>query len=152
VYFFSLDAANPLAVRAARLLFNLPYFAATMRVESRPGSYSADLGPSIEYESRRRHGGADWAATYAPTGSAVEPRPGSLEYFLTERYCFYAMNHRAQPYRLEIHHPPWPLQAADGRLARNTMAEASGIPLPSTPPLLHYAHRQDMVAWGPAPL
>ena len=38
---------------------------------------------------------------------------------------------------------------ADATIERNTMAEAAGIRLPSTPPLLHYALRQDMLAWWP---
>ena len=37
---------------------------------------------------------------------------------------------------------------AEGRIAINTMADAVGIRLPSTAPLLHFAKRQDMVAWG----
>jgi hypothetical protein len=151
VYFFSLDAASPLAVRAARLLFNLPYFSAAMRVEASAGASTAGPGPAIAYDSRRRGepGPADLAATYGPVGPVFEPRPGSLESFLTERYCLYALNHRGQPYRLEIHHPPWPLQPAGATLTRNTMAEACGLPLPPIPPLLHFARRQDMVAWAP---
>jgi hypothetical protein len=30
------------------------------------------------------------------------------------------------------------------------MAEAAGITLPAVAPLLHFAKRQDMVAWPPA--
>ena len=37
VFFFSLDAGNPLAVGAARALLNLPYFSATMTVGERDG-------------------------------------------------------------------------------------------------------------------
>ena len=33
VWFFSLDAGNPLAVRGARALFHLPYYGAVMRAE-----------------------------------------------------------------------------------------------------------------------
>ena len=77
-------------------------------------------------------------------------QPGSLDYFLTERYCLYTVNDAFELRRLEIHHPPWPLQAAEATIEVNTMADAAGIRLPSMAPLLHFAKRQDMVAWAPA--
>jgi hypothetical protein len=52
-------------------------------------------------------------------------------------------------YRLAIHHPPWELQTAEASFRCNTMAEAAGLSLPSAAPLLHFARRQDMVAWAP---
>jgi hypothetical protein len=142
VYFFSLDAANALAVRTARTLLNLPYYAASMRVSSGGGR--------VAYRSvRPGPPAAEFEATYGPTGPAFEPRRGSLEYFLTERYCLYATHRSGRLYRLDIHHPPWTLQAADAEIGPNTVAEASGITLPGTPPLLRFAKRQDMVAWAP---
>lgn len=140
VYFFSLDAANSLAVRAARTLLNLPYYSAAMSV--RP---TAD---AFAYQSRRTDGGAEFAGTYGPTGEASSPSEGSLEYFLTERYCLYNLDHRGRPYRLDIHHPMWSLQPAQAEFTRNTMAQASGLALPDRAPLLHFAARQDMVAWA----
>jgi hypothetical protein len=56
------------------------------------------------------------------------------------------------PYRLEIHHPPWPLHHAEAEIVRNGMAAASGLTLDDTPPLLHFVKRQDMVAWAPTRL
>ena len=143
VYFFSLDAGNTLAVQAARLVLNLPYYSASMHV--RPG----DEG--IDYRSERE-GDVDAAfhAIYGPDGPVSTPLEGTLEYFLTERYCLYHVDHRGRPYRLEIHHPPWPLQPAHARLLRNTMARASDLSLPDEAPVLHFAGRQDMVAWAPS--
>ena len=142
VYFFSLDAANRLAVATARRLFLLPYFHARM---------SARLaGDSVRYASDRIHQGAPAASlrmAYRPTGPAQNPRPGSLEQFLTERYCLYTTDARGRPFRCNIQHPPWPLQPAEAQIEQNTMAAASKIALPDRPPLLHFARRQDMVAW-----
>ena len=56
-------------------------------------------------------------------------------------------DHDFHVHRLEIHHPPWPLQAAMAAIEKNTMADAAGIRLPSLAPLQHIATRQDMVAW-----
>lgn len=142
VYFFSLDAARSLAVAAARCIFHLPYYTAAMTVAVR--------GDEVRYTSRRMarvHGPAAFEATYRPVGPVQHPRPGTLEHFLTERYCLYTVDRRFHIRRLEIHHPPWPLQAADAEIAVNTMAEAAGIHLPRAAALLHYSQRQDVLVW-----
>src|SRR6266542_3629968 len=87
VYFFSLDAGNPLAVQAARTLFDLPYYSASMQVEEQDGD--------IHYQSRRAELGAiraEFVGSYRPIGSVFEPAEGSLEQFLTERYCLYTID------------------------------------------------------------
>jgi uncharacterized protein YqjF (DUF2071 family) len=144
VYFFSLDASSRLAVRAARTLLNLPYFAAAMTVTAEDGA--------VRYQSDRDDGAASFEATYAPAGPPYRATPGTLEYFLAERYCLYNVDRRGRPYALDIHHPPWDLQPATAQIRRNTMAEASGVTLPRTAPVLHFSRRQDTVAWGPSPL
>jgi uncharacterized protein YqjF (DUF2071 family) len=143
VYFFSLDAASRFAVRAARTLLNLPYYTAAMTVRTRDGG--------IDYQSRRHgtHGDASLSAAYRPTGPPVTAAPGTLDYFLTERYCLFNLDRRGAPYRLDIHHPPWPLQPAAAEFVRNTMADPAGVRLPDVAPLLHFSRRQDMVAWAP---
>jgi uncharacterized protein len=142
VYFFSLDANSTLAVAAARTLFHLPYFTATMKMDWQDGRYGYTSA-----RDTRMEGVAEFAATYRPIGPVQIAKPGSLEHFLTERYCLYTVDNSFHARRLEIHHPPWPLQTAEATIAVNTMAEAAGIRLPSTAPLLHFARRQDMVAW-----
>jgi uncharacterized protein YqjF (DUF2071 family) len=142
VYFFSLDAGNPVAVGAARTLFHLPYFSATMAVREQEGF--------VHYTSRRTSEGApaaEFAARYRPIGPAAPPALGTLEYFLTERYCLFNVDATFHATRVDIHHPPWPLQAAEAEVTVNTMASAAQIRLPSMAPLVHFAKRQDMVAW-----
>ena len=141
VFFFSLDAGSALAVAAAQALLNLPYFHADMTIES---------GTEIHYSSRRKGSpAADFEARYRPAGSPRVAAAGSLEHFLTERYCLYAVDRARRPYRLEIHHPAWTLESADAEIAVNTMARAAGIDLPDVAPLLHFAARQDTVCWLP---
>ena len=146
VWFFSLDATSLPAVVAARATFRLPYFAARMRCESR--------GDTITYASRRWHSArgaptAELALRYRPVGPVFSPRTGTLEYFLTERYCLYAAGSRGRLRRADITHGPWHLQPAEVEITANTMAAAAGIALPDTAPLLHYAERQEALAWWP---
>ena len=145
VYFFSLDAGSRFAVRVARALLNLPYWSARMSVSRR--------GDVVEYHSRRRsEPSSEFTATYAPVGSTFNAASGTLEYFLTERYCLYHQDRAGVPYRLEIHHPPWSLQIAEAIVRTNTLAEANGLSFVGAPALLHFARRQDMIAWMPTPL
>ena len=141
IWFFGLDASNRLAVEAARRIYRLPYFRARMSA-SRHGGW-------IEYESARE-GAADephvFSAHYRPAGEPSAPAPGSLEEFLTERYCLYAPGDRGRLCRAEIHHVPWPLRRAEARVELNTMAP-HGLELPEENPLLHFAERQDLVIW-----
>jgi uncharacterized protein YqjF (DUF2071 family) len=144
VYFFSLDAANPLAVGVARVAVHLPYYSAAMKIWREE--------EWIHYESRRTSSSAapaEFAGRYRPTSAPHPPDEGTLEYFLTERYCLFTVDSSGRASRLDIHHPPWPLQTAEATITINTMAEAAGIQLPRAAPLLHFAKRQNMVAWMP---
>src|SRR5580692_10586538 len=85
VWFFSLDADNRTAVAIARAWFHLPYFRARMSCAERNGW--------IEYRCERSHPSAHSGVLngrYRPIGEVFAAAPGSLEYFLTERYCLYA--------------------------------------------------------------
>jgi uncharacterized protein YqjF (DUF2071 family) len=143
VYFFSLDAGNPVAVGFARATLNLPYYTAKMQVD-------VDATGDVRYHSRRvSEPHAELTAQYRGHGDPRSPARGSLEYFLTERYCLYAVDHTFHAYRMEIHHEPWLLENAEARITINTMADAAGIRLPAMAPLLHFVKRQDMICWAP---
>lgn len=142
VFFYCLDASNPVAVAIARSTFRLPYYNARMQL--------ADDGATIRYRSQRTHRGAAPAevrVSYGPTGAVRLAEPGSLEHWLTERYCLYTADGRGRIYRGEIHHAPWPLQPAAAEFTTNTMPQAHNIRLPDSAPLLHFARRLDVVVW-----
>jgi uncharacterized protein YqjF (DUF2071 family) len=143
VFFFSLDAASPIAVATARQWFHLPYFNARMSI--------IPQGDKFSYFSHRTHRNAppaDFEATYGPTGEVFEAKLGSLEDWLTARYCLYAVDRRERVYRGEIHHLPWPLQRAEAAIKTNSMAQAGGIQLPDIPPLLHFSRRLEVLIWA----
>jgi uncharacterized protein YqjF (DUF2071 family) len=69
-----------------------------------------------------------------------------LARWLAERYCAYTDDDRGRPLRIEIHHPPWPLQPAEGELDAQGMADPLDIELEGEP-LLHFSARQDTLIW-----
>ena len=146
VYFFSLDAANPVAVEVARRWYQLPYYHAHMSL--RHGRHNR-----LVYHSYRTHPGAapaEFKASYRPTGPVALAKPGSLEAWLTERYCLYTVDRKGRIFRGEIHHAPWPLQPAEAEIEVNTMVLPHGLRLPDhgrRPALLQFARHLDTVEW-----
>jgi uncharacterized protein len=131
VWFFSLDAANPLAVYGARLGFHLPYYRAEMELR--------EEGRTIRYRSRRTHRDAppaEFEASWTTGEPLPDAAPETRDFFLVERYCLYAEN-RGKLYRGRIFHRPWPLAEATLIQLSSTMLEAQGITTPTEPPVLH---------------
>jgi uncharacterized protein len=138
IYFFSLDAARRAAVIAARRLYRLPYFHARMRADR--------VGARIDYESERIDSSGAAAAlrgSYRQLGGQTDDH---LARWLAERYCAYTLDERGRPLRIDIHHPPWPLQPAEGELQAQGMADQLAIELQGEP-LLHFSARQDTLIW-----
>jgi hypothetical protein len=135
IWFFSLDASSRLAAEAARRLYRLPYHHATITLRRR--------GDEILYDCSR-HEGKAFSGTYLPDGEVFHAADGSLEHFLTERYCLYA-EEQGRLNRADIHHCPWPLQPASAEIALNTMPPR-GLDVGGDP-LVHYSARQDVVIW-----
>ncbi|MDB5235911.1 MAG: hypothetical protein JWR44_2904 [Hymenobacter sp.] len=144
VWFLSLDATSALAVWTARTFFNLPYLRAAMRLETP----SAQLR---QFMAERTHGGAPSASFRATwkTGPPLPPaEPGSLAFFLTERYCLYASN-KAQTklYRGRVAHSPWPLSSAQLLHYESSLIEAHGLPTPTGAPLVHAGGPVSVELW-----
>jgi uncharacterized protein YqjF (DUF2071 family) len=145
IYFLSLDADSRLAVAGARRSHRLPYFRARMSARR--------IGTQVRYASDRLSTdgpAASFQATYGPDGEACVARPGSLEHWLTERYCLYTLDERRSVLRADIHHPPWKLHPAEADIRVNTMTAGLGIDLAGTP-LLHLSTRQDTLLWSLQP-
>ena len=134
IWFLSLDASSQLAVEAARRLYKLPYFRAEISVRRR--------GDEILYDCSRG-GGKAFSATYRAVGDVFNAEPGSLEHFVTERYCLYAQDD-VRLFRADIHHRPWALQPAEARIDLNTIPP---LRVPEGDPLVHFSARQDVVIW-----
>lgn len=140
VWFFSLDANSLVAVMGARSLFHLPYHKADIHLEQQD--------QTIIYTSSREDGIA--AARFNATWTIGEPlpqaEPGSLEFFLIERYCLYTSDEK-KLYRCRIHHQPWPLQEAKLSAYKSSMIESDGLPAPIGEPLLHCGGPVSVEIW-----
>lgn len=144
VYFFSLDAASPLAVIGARALFHLPYFFARMHQRIEPDG-------TIEYSSHRlmTPRSLRFEARYRGLGKVAAPsRDGTLEHFLTARFCLLTQ-HAGRVMAGHIHHLPWPLEAAEAEININELPAAHGIALPDRPPVLHFSRELNVYIWSP---
>jgi uncharacterized protein YqjF (DUF2071 family) len=135
IWFLSLDSSSPLVVEAARRLYRVPFFRATVKISRR--------GERTSYECAREDGRA-LSASYSPSGRSFVAQPGSLEHFLVERYCLYTED-RGTLSRAEIHHRPWSLQPAEAEIELNTMPP-DWLRLDGDP-VLHYSRSQDVVIW-----
>jgi uncharacterized protein len=141
IYFFSLDADSRLGATAARLVYRLPYVGADITM-GRAGENG------VRYRSRRQsEPSVGLAVEYCPRRDVYHAAPGTLDHFLTERYCLYTLDADQDLHRAEIHHPPWPLQRATATIQANTMVKPLGLRL-SGDPLVHFSSRQDVLIWA----
>ena len=144
VYFFSLDASNRAAVLGARMLFRLNYYHAAISITE---------NGMIDFTSRRLDlPRAEFNARYRAAGDTLTSITGSLDHWLVERYCLYAIRGRRRVFRVDIHHLPWVLQPSEAELSPASLFAAAGLPAAAGPPLLHFAARQDTLTWGPTPI
>jgi uncharacterized protein YqjF (DUF2071 family) len=155
VWFFSLDAANAIAVKLARWSFHLPYFHARMDLEPTDRAIQAALDrgepPTIDYRSERLAPGptpAKCRVRYRPEGT---PRPapvGTLEHFLIERYILYAFAD-GKLYHGRVRHAPYPVQSARVEALDESLIAAAGIARPAADPLVHFAREVRVRVYPP---
>jgi uncharacterized protein YqjF (DUF2071 family) len=121
IWFYSLDASNPIGCAAARMTFGLPYVAARMLCRRQ--------NDDVRYRSRRWRtgGGADGRAKLGAPRPLAEP--GTLEFFLIERYVLYSWHWR-RLVTAQVHHHPYPLRDMQWQGAESLTTAAGFDPLP----------------------
>jgi uncharacterized protein YqjF (DUF2071 family) len=122
VTFFSLDAASALVVTAARLLWGLPYYRADFPVHT-------DEERAIAWKATRTgEAPASFEAGFTyEEASLPASQPGTLEFFLAERYQFYAAR-GATLCRARVHHPPYALHRASVSHLQTDLLTRAGLP------------------------
>ncbi len=117
VFFFSLDAANLVAVAIARRFFHLLYYRAAIRLD--------EDARAIRYASLRTHPQAAPArlegARRAPTGG-IELLAGARSITGWPNATASTQPTHAPALPPAIHHAPWLLQAAGAEIVENTVA------------------------------
>ena len=126
VWFFSLDCNQPLAVALARSRFHLAYEHARMSARRHDDR--------IHYTCRRKPGASTATYTYGPAAAAAPAEPGSLDFFLAERYLLYSASPDGTLHTGRVHHSPYRLAPADCPEWSALPAAWDGIPLPDRPP------------------
>jgi hypothetical protein len=127
VWFFSLDCNHPLAVSVARRWFHLPYEHATIR--------ATEDGDTCDFTSQRRGASApaDRFTWTAPTQGGSTAAVGSLEFFLAERYRFFAVRPDGVIVTACVRHAPYRLHATTADRWSTTVAGLAGFHLSGPP-------------------
>ena len=144
-YNLSVDIGNLVATMALRFVNQIPCHWAEMTLSQRSER-------EFEFRSRRRFSKhtAIFNARYrglGPTRKLADIRSGSLEYFLTERYCLFATNRDGQAMRANIHMVSSPLEDAEADIERNELPASIGIEIPAQEPVLYYSRRLAVYVW-----
>ena len=140
VWFFSLDADCLPIVLGGRLLYGLPYHASRMSLMGRQGTFV--------FRSLRNAGRIRFDAEYQGEGDVYVAAPGTLEHWLTERYCLYSrLGDRVR--RLEVHHKPWPLCRGRISIAASDVLPAAKIQVFDEPPLCHVSSGVEVISYAP---
>jgi uncharacterized protein len=153
VWFFSIDASSRLAALGVRRIYHVPAFYARMTLEwagsagGRPVDRAPEGGAGRGWQEaecvRVGEPGRVFAGRYRANGETFHAEPGSLEFFLTERYRLFAADASA-----EMHHDRWLLSPAEAEIE---LASIAPFQL-GEPKCCHFAFRQDALIWPPEPI
>lgn len=126
VYFFSLNADRWIACAVGRGWFHLPYHWSHMRSVDQADGW-------IDYTFQRRGTTPQHSCRYRyrPYGTPAATVPGTLEFFLVERYLLFTQRQGCIA-RGQVHHAPYQLQSAEVSHCENRLFELDGLPSMST--------------------
>ncbi len=121
VWFYALDCNQPLAVWIGRSRFHLPYFHSQMRARRNGGS--------IAYRSERRGSGRQAPAEYMWKEPAefAPAEPGSLGFFLVERYRLFSADRKGRLWTGQVHHAPYQVGSPTVKSVSLEPARAAGF-------------------------
>lgn len=126
VWFYSLDCNRPPAVWLARTFFHLPYQHATMQATT--------VGDRTSYRSQRRGDAVASEFEWTGVGEPAAAEPGTLEFYLAERYRLFAVTPSGRIRSGSVHHTPYPLRRAEVGKYSTRLLELAGFESPTRPP------------------
>lgn len=142
VYFFSLDTSNFVVVTMAKIGYALPYRHAEMKIERK--HQEIILSNNWKDEKQSEH----FQCTYTPVSPIYYSEKGTLDHWLTERYCLWTVRGNMLM-RTDIHHTKWELQNAEVALHHNTMASFLPTSIYDKVPVAHYCQSKQAYFWPP---
>lgn len=148
VFLLRVMVGNPIAVAVARHLFHLPYTRASLSLRKEAEGFVFTCRRRAQVRRGTGERPLDFAARYRPEAETFDPASGSLEHWLSERFCYYAAGCEGRVWRGDLDHPAWPLQRARVEIVQNLWPAVPGIE-PGDPPLSLYSRRQTARAWLP---
>ncbi|MBS4188956.1 DUF2071 domain-containing protein [Bacillus sp. FJAT-49705] len=143
VYFLSLDVSDWASYTLAKRWFHLPYHSANISIKQK------DL--SFHFESIRKKSKIYpilCKGTFSPLPEVYFPKEGTLDHWLTERYCLFSTNNKGRIFCGEIHHRPWPLQKANSEIYKNNLFSPFKIDLSGVQPISHFSKGVDSLIWN----
>lgn len=143
VYFMSLDVDDWASYTIAKRWYRLSYHPAQISIQKE--------GQTFHYESIRKgktNTPITCKGTYTPLSDVYFPEKGTLDHWLTERYCLYSTDNKANIYCGEIHHRPWPLQKAETEICMNTLFSPFNFDLTGIKPISHFSKGIDTLIWN----
>lgn len=127
VWFYSLDANQSIAVKIARTVFSLPYHYARMDAQI------AGDG-SVAFTSARKQR-MQQVFHYKQLEPLPPSSPGSLEFFLAERYLLFSRSRRSgKLYTGQVHHAPYQLFTAELKEYSAELFALNGFAMPADRP------------------
>ncbi len=128
VYFYSLDCNQPLAVETARRMLHLRYEHSAMTA-----AVSGDGW--IDFNARRSGTEIKDHFRYRSVGRAAEPLPGSLDFFLVERYRLFASDSRGEQLNsIRVCHAPYRISAGNVAQWGDGVMRLAGFAAPGRDP------------------
>jgi uncharacterized protein len=141
VYFLSLDSTSLISVLGARSALGLPYIYAHGR-ERR----AAD---GVDYRIRREAGGRpECHVRYRVGGPLEAAEPGTLDYFLIERYLLHVQRGPTL-WAVRVNHHPYPLQQVRVLELEDALVQADGVRGLPAGPLAHFSPGVDVAIFPP---
>ena len=141
IWTLGLDVSSRIAGDVTRQLYRAPCFHSRMSTARR--------GDWVDVEcARLGEAGKVFSASWRPRGGVSYAKPGSLEWFLAERYCVYSADRNGRLRRADVHHGLWPLEPGEAEVG---LASIAPLPLVGEP-LCHVARRNDVLVWPLEPI
>ena len=145
VYFLSLDANSRIAVWAARWGWSLPYFHSKMSMEE------TDLRTCYRSARSSCSNDASLEVEFSIGKELQKSQPGTLEYFLLERYLLFVQR-RNRLHVGQVHHAPYQASEAQLHHWRDRLVSAAGIPeIAGSPEIAHYCQGVDVEVFSVRP-